>query len=65
MRDGTFGEDASRIRKESAAEVMASGRNILIFLFDRLGYNNTAAATRHYVCHPQDSLNVFFFPIPK
>jgi predicted transposase YbfD/YdcC len=63
VRDGTLGEDASRVRKGSAAEVMAALRNIAIFLFDRLGHKNAAAATRHYVCHPEESLKVLSFPI--
>jgi predicted transposase YbfD/YdcC len=63
VRDGTLREDASRIRKGSAAEVMAALRNIIVFLFKRLGHNNAAAATRHYVCHPEKSLAVLSTPI--
>ena len=37
VRDGTLREDASRVRKGSAAEVMATLRNIVVFLFHRLG----------------------------
>jgi predicted transposase YbfD/YdcC len=47
VRDGTLREDASRIRKGSATQVMAIVRNIVIFLFNREGYTNAAAATRH------------------
>ena len=63
VRDGTLREDASRVRKGSAAEVMAALRNIVIFLFHRLGHTSAAAATRHYVCHPEKSLKVLSFPI--
>src|SRR5205823_6901073 len=63
VRDGTLREDASRVRRGSAAEVMAALRNIVIFLFHRLGHRSAAAATRHYVCHPGESLNVLSFPI--
>jgi predicted transposase YbfD/YdcC len=63
VRDGTLGEDASRVRKGSAAEVMATLRNIVIFLFHRLGHKNAAAATRHYVCHPGESLKVLSLPV--
>ena len=47
VRDGTLREDASRIRKGSATQVMAVVRNVVIFLFNRHGYKNAAAATRH------------------
>jgi predicted transposase YbfD/YdcC len=65
VRDGTLREDASRIRKGSAPEVMAALRNIIVFLFHRLGYKSAAAATRHYMCRPENSLNVLFSPFPK
>jgi hypothetical protein len=63
VRDGTLREDASRIRKGSATQVMAALRNIVIFLFHRLGHKSAAAATRHYVCHPQESLEALSTPI--
>ncbi len=63
VRDGTLREDASRIRKGSGPEVMAAFRNIVIFLFKRLGHKSAAAATRHYVCHPQKSLELLSTPI--
>jgi predicted transposase YbfD/YdcC len=62
VRDGTLREDASRIRKGTATQTMAILRNIVIFLFKRLGHNNAAAATRHYVCHPEKSLEVLSTP---
>jgi predicted transposase YbfD/YdcC len=63
VRDGTLREDASRIRKGSAAQVMAIVRNIVIFLFHRRGHTNAAAATRHYVCHPGETLEILSTPI--
>lgn len=63
VRDGTLREDASRIRKGSAAQVMAILRNIAIFLFDRKGYRNAAAATRHYVCQPHETLEIVSSPL--
>ncbi len=63
VRDGTLREDASRIRRGSAAQVMAIVRNIAIFLFHREGYTNAAAATRHYVCQPQETLELLSTPI--
>jgi predicted transposase YbfD/YdcC len=63
VRDGTLREDASRIRKGSATQVMAIVRNIVIFLFHREGHTNAAAATRHYVCQPLESLEILSIPI--
>jgi hypothetical protein len=63
VRDGTLREDASRIRKGSATQVMAVLRNIAVFLFRRLGHKSAASATRHYVCHPEKSLEILSTPI--
>jgi predicted transposase YbfD/YdcC len=62
VRDGTLREDASRIRKGAAAQVMAILRNIVVFLFHREGYSSAAAATRHYVCHPEETLELLSTP---
>jgi predicted transposase YbfD/YdcC len=62
VRDGTLREDASRIRRGSAPEVMAALRNIIVFVFKRLGHTNAAAATRHYVCHPGKAVEVLSSP---
>jgi predicted transposase YbfD/YdcC len=62
VRDGTLREDASRIRKGAATETMAILRNIIVFLFHRLGHKSGAAATRYYVCHPEKSLEVLSTP---
>lgn len=63
VRDGTLREDASRIRKGAATQTMAVLRNIAVFLFHRLGHRSAAAATRHYVCHPEKSLEILSTPI--
>jgi hypothetical protein len=62
VRDGTLREDASRIRRGSAPEVMSALRNIVVFLFQRLGHTNAAAATRHYVCHPEKTVEILSSP---
>ena len=62
VRDGTLREDASRIRRGTATQVMAVVRNLIIFLFRREGYTNAAAATRHYVCHPLETLGILSTP---
>ena len=63
VRDGTLREDASRIRRGSSTQVMAIVRNIVIFVFHRRGYTSAAAATRHYVCHPDETLDILSTPI--
>lgn len=63
VRDGTLREDASRIRKGSGPEVMAGLRNLVVYLFKRLGHENAAAATRHYVCNPGKTLEIVSTPI--
>jgi hypothetical protein len=62
VRDGTLREDASRIRKGSATQTMAILRNIVVFWFHRSGHKSAAAATRHYVCHPEESLEILSTP---
>ena len=63
VRDGTLREDASRIRRGSATQVMAIVRNIVIFVFNQRGYRSAAAATLHYVCHPHETLEILSRPI--
>ena len=46
VRDMTFCEDASQVRKESAPEVMAALRNVVLALLRRAGVKNIAAALR-------------------
>lgn len=46
VRDVTLGEDASRVRKGSAPQVMAALRNALIHLVQPLGAPSLAAAIR-------------------
>ena len=46
VRDVTFDEDRSQVRKGSGPHVMASLRNLAISLFRLAGATNVAAATR-------------------
>jgi len=46
VRDVTFGEEASRIRKNSGPEVMAAFRNAAIGFLRSTGVTNIAAALR-------------------
>jgi hypothetical protein len=62
-RDGTLKEDASRVRKGAGAQVMAVLRNLVIYLCSFSGKPSLAAATRHYVCHPEKALELLSIPI--
>ncbi len=57
-RDGTLGEDASRVRRGAASQVMAALRNLIIYLRPRSGRPSLAAATRYHMCHPEKSLEL-------
>ena len=57
-RDVTFREDACRIRKGSAGQLMAILRNLVISLLTRAGQPSLPAAIRHFVCHPMKALEI-------
>ena len=57
-RDVTLGEDASRIRKGSAGQVMSILRNFIIYLLPQSGQKSLPAAIRHDMCHPKRALEV-------
>jgi hypothetical protein len=54
VRDVTFGEDASRIRKRSGPEVMAAIRNAAIGFLRSTGATNIAEALRRNVNRVED-----------
>ncbi len=47
VRDVTFGEDASQVRKGSAPEVLAALRNVVIGILREASWKNIAAGLRH------------------
>jgi hypothetical protein len=57
-RDGTLREDAGRVRRGSAPQVMAAIRNLVIALRPRSGHPTLAAATRYHMCHPEESVKL-------
>jgi predicted transposase YbfD/YdcC len=63
VRDGTLREDASRIRKGSAPQVMAIFRNIAIHVFKAARWENVAAAAFHFICNPSEALEWVSTPI--
>jgi predicted transposase YbfD/YdcC len=51
VKDVTFGEDASQVRKGSAPEVMSALRNVVIGLMRQAGITNIAAGLRQNAWH--------------
>jgi hypothetical protein len=62
-RDVTLREDACRVRKAAAPQVLAVLRNLVIYLFPHSGRSGLAAATRHYMCHPEKAIELLSTPI--
>jgi predicted transposase YbfD/YdcC len=58
VRDVTLGEDASRIRTGAAPQVMAALRNVTLGLLRQQGWQNIAAALRHYAWQPAAALRL-------
>ena len=58
VRDVTFDEDRSQVRKGAAAQAMAALRNLAIGLLRRAGATNIAAALRHCVHHSETALRL-------
>lgn len=56
VRDVTFGEDGSQVRKGSAPEVMAALRNAVIGILRQGGWTNIAAGLRHYAWNQSKAL---------
>ncbi len=56
VRDVTFGEDACRVRKGSAAQVLAGIRNAALSLLRRLKPKSMAAATRRLAARPAEAV---------
>lgn len=63
VRDVTFGEDASQVRKESGPEVMAALRNVVLAILRRAGWQNIAAALRHNGWKQPTALKLLGIPI--
>jgi predicted transposase YbfD/YdcC len=52
VRDMTFGEDACRVRKGSAPQILAAFRNVAIRLLNAAGCRNIAARLRRHAAQP-------------
>jgi len=58
VRDVTFDEDRSQVRKGAGAQIMAALRNLAIGLLRRAGATNIAAALRHCARHAEKTLRL-------
>ena len=56
VRDVSFGEDASPVRRGSLPQIMAALRNTVIGLLRLTGAPNLAAARRYYAANPAAAL---------
>jgi predicted transposase YbfD/YdcC len=56
VRDVTLGEDACRVRKGNAPQVLAALRNALLSLIPRANFPSIAGALRHYAARPAEAV---------
>lgn len=62
VRDGTLKEDASRIRRGAAPEVMACLRNVVLWLLGQVDRPSKAAATRYLSIHVEKAVRLVSTP---
>jgi hypothetical protein len=62
VRDVTLGEDACRVRKGSAPQVLAAVRNAVIHLLSGVDAPNHAAAIRRLNARPEEALDLLGLP---
>jgi predicted transposase YbfD/YdcC len=62
VRDVTLGEDACRVRKGSAPQVLAAVRNAIIHLLASVDAPSHAAAIRRLNAHPEEALKLLDLP---
>jgi hypothetical protein len=58
IRDVTFGEDKSQVRKGNLPQVLAALRNAAISLIRLAGHANVAAACRFYAARPSEAVQL-------
>ena len=61
-RDGTLGEDRCRVRRGKAPQVLASLRNVAVYLLQGIEASSLAAATRQLAAYPEQALNFLHDP---
>lgn len=65
VRDVTLGEDACRVRKGAAPQVLAAVRNTIIHLLAGVDAPSHAAAIRRLNAHPDEALGLLDLPQPQ
>ena len=58
VRDVTFDEDHSRVRKGHSAQAMAALRNVAIHLLNGVDAVSARAATHRFQVHPQEAIDL-------
>jgi Transposase DDE domain len=61
-RDESFGEDRCRVRRGNAPRVLASLRNVAVYLLRNSDHPSVPAATREMTAHPDRALNLLKAP---
>lgn len=62
-RDVTLGEDSSRIRKGNVPRLMASLRNLMLFVRKRSGREKLTTAIPRFMCHSWNAVELVSTPI--
>ena len=62
VRDRTFDEDRSQVRKRAAPHMMASLRNLAIGVLRLAGASNIAVASRFFMRHTERAMEVLGVP---
>jgi predicted transposase YbfD/YdcC len=62
VRDVTLGEDRCRVRTGKAPQVLASLRNVAVYLLNRMDTPSIAAATREIAAQPEKALPWLLHP---
>jgi hypothetical protein len=58
VRDVTLGEDACRVRRGAAPQVLAALRNTVVHLLTEVGASSRAGAIRRLNAHPEEALKL-------
>lgn len=58
IRDMTFQEDACRVRRGSAPQILAALRNLATYLLQPLTFPSKAAACRRFAIYPFEALQL-------
>lgn len=62
VRDVTLGEDACRVRKGGAPQVLAALRNAAIHLLAGVGAESRATTTERLAAQPKEAINLLATP---